>query len=407
MTLVTIANGEATILPHRGQQQALDSQCRFVFIIAGVQSGKTSIGPWWLADEIDRCGAGDYIACSATYDLFKLKMLPEMRRVFCEYMGWEWLASERVICKGDTRIILRSANAPGGLESATAKAAWLDECGLDDFTLHAWEAVQRRLSLSQGRVLGTTTPYNMGWLKQQVYDRWTRGDPDYQVVQFKSTMNPAFPLSEYNRARETLPLWKFNMYYNGEFTRPAGMIYDAFDDVVCKIAPFATPDDWPRYGGLDFGGQHTAALCYTESPKTKALYLIKEYLAGGKSIAEHAATLKAWGCRVWVGGSKSEGQWRQEFRGAGLPILEPTFSDVEAGIDRVYACHKSNGILVFDTLTGYLDQKGTYSRELDANGQPTEKIKNKETYHYMDAERYIIGKIRGREPSPASMVAFV
>jgi len=51
--------------------------------------------------------------------------------------------------------------------------------------------------------------------------------------------------------------------------------------------------------------------------------------------------------------------------------------------------------MVFDTLVGYLDQKGTYSRELDANGQPTEKIKNKETYHYLDAERYIIGKIRG------------
>jgi hypothetical protein len=281
------------------------------------------------------------------------------------------------------------------LESATIKAAVLDECGLDDFTIQAWEAVQRRLSLSQGRVLGTTTPYNMGWLKQQVYDRWTRGDPDYQVVQFKSTMNPIFPLSEYNRARETLPLWKFNMFYNGEFTRPAGMIYDAFDDTICKVGPFAIPDFWPRYGGLDFGGQHTAALCYAENPDTKVLHIVKEYLEGGRTIAQHAAELKAWGCRVWVGGSKSEGQWRQEFRSAGLPILEPSFADVEAGIDRVYACHKQNSIMVFDTLVGYLDQKGTYSRELDANGQPTEKIKNKETYHYLDAERYIIGKIRG------------
>jgi hypothetical protein len=32
---------------------------------------------------------------------------------------------------------------------------------------------------------------------------------------------------------------------------------------------------------------------------------------------------------------------------------------------------------------------------LDASGQPTETIKNKAAYHYMDAERYIVGKLRG------------
>ena len=66
------------------------------------------------------------------------------------------------------RIVLRSANAEGGLESLTGKAAVLDECGQDDFTLEAWEAIQRRLSLSRGRVLGGTTPYNLGWLKTQI-----------------------------------------------------------------------------------------------------------------------------------------------------------------------------------------------------------------------------------------------
>ena len=32
----------------------------------------------------------------------------------------------------------------GGLESATAKGAWLDECGQDDFDLAAWEAPSLR-----------------------------------------------------------------------------------------------------------------------------------------------------------------------------------------------------------------------------------------------------------------------
>ena len=396
--LVVIRDGKATLDLHRGQTRAWDSLRRFVFVIAGTQSGKTSFGPWWLYRETERRGPGDYLAVTATYDLFKLKMLPEMQRVFCELLpGWEWYAGERVIATtdGSKRIILRSATSPEGLESATAKGAWLDECGQDGFRLGSWEAVQRRLSLAQGRVLGSTTPYNLGWLKTEVFDRWRAGDKDFDVIQFKSLMNPAFPREEYDRAKLVLPDWKFRMFYDGEFTKPAGLIYDAFDSDRDVIPPFAIPAHWHRYGGLDFGGVHTAALCYAEDPNTGALYLEKDYLEGGRTAAQHAAELKTWNCRLWVGGSKSEGQWRSEFAAAGLPITEPTITDVEVGINRVYGCHKQNQIYVLNTCKGYLDQKGSYSRELDDSGQPTEKIKDKETYHYMDAERYIIGKLRG------------
>jgi len=150
-----------TLHLHPGQAQAWDSPRRLLFVIAGTQSGKTSFGPHWLHREIVNCGPGDYLAVTATYDLFKLKMLPEMKSVFLP-MGWKWGASERILEKGKSRIILRSAQSDGGLESATVKAAWLDECGQDEFRLEAWEAVLRRLSLSQGRVLGTTTPCSMG-----------------------------------------------------------------------------------------------------------------------------------------------------------------------------------------------------------------------------------------------------
>ena len=40
----------------------------------------------------------------------------------------------------------------------------------------------------------------------------------------------------------------------------------------------------------------------------------------------------------------------------------------------------------------YLDEKQSYSYVLDEerNYQPTEKIENKERYHLMDAERYVL-----------------
>lgn len=405
--IYSVVNGKVTLNLHPGQTAAWDSDRRFIFVIAGTQGGKTSFGPWWLWREIQNCGMGDYLAVTATYDLFKLKMLPELRRVFEIILGgWTYQASDRVIYSADTisrpgaptaaqtRIILRAASSDGGLESATAKAAWIDEFGQDGFTLDAYEATLRRLSLAMGRLLGTTTPYNLGWPKTECYDRWAAGDGDMHVIQFTSLMNPNFPPAEYARAERTMQPWKFAMMYKAEFARPAGMVYDCFDNAVHKIAPFTIPDHWPRYGGLDFGGVHTAAVLVVKDPDSGCYYVIREYLEGGRSAKEHADELKAWGCRLWVGGSASEGQWRLEFAKAGLPIREPEITAVDVGIDRVYASHKEHKLFAFDTLAHYHDEKGRYAYKLDKSGKPTDEIKDKHDFHVMDAERYIIGFLR-------------
>ena len=67
---------------------------------------------------------------------------------------------------------------------------------------------------------------------------------------------------------------------------------------------------------------------------------------------------------------------------------------MEVGINRVYGAHTQNEIIVFDDLLGYLDQKRSYRRVVDANGEPTEAIADKSTYHFLDAERYIIGWLK-------------
>ena len=58
---------------------------------------------------------------------------------------------------------------------------------------------------------------------------------------------------------------------------------------------------------------------------------------------------------------------------------------------RVIAALKDHKLLVFSSCTGIIDEFGMYSRELDANGQPTDKIKDKATYHRLDALRYAAG----------------
>ena len=62
--------------------------------------------------------------------------------------------------------------------------------------------------------------------------------------------------------------------------------------------------------------------------------------------------------------------------------------DVEAGIDRVIALLKQKRLFIFDTERGLIEELNTYSRELDGAGQPTDKIKAKETFHRLDSLRY-------------------
>src|SRR5262249_23260400 len=121
-----------------------------------------------------------------------------------------------------TTVFFGHAADPDSLESATAKGGWLDECGQKRFLRESWEAILRRVSLHQGRLALTTTPYNLGWLKKELHDKWRAGDPLIDVIRFDSTENPSFPKEEYERARASLPKWKFDLFYRAIFTRPAG-----------------------------------------------------------------------------------------------------------------------------------------------------------------------------------------
>jgi hypothetical protein len=390
----------------------MNSTARFIAVLAGTQGGKTSFGPFWLSEEIADKGPGDYLIVTPTYPLLKLKALPVFLNLFKTILNLgDYQKSDKVFTfdalgeirtwgaeqETPTRVIFGHAQDPESLESATAKSAWLDEAGQNKFKLSSYEAIIRRLSLAQGRILITTTPYNLGWLKQLLWDN-RDNDPDIEVIRFDSTENPAFPQEEMNRIKRMVadgryPEWKFKMFYKAIFTRPAGMIYDNFNDEHNKIAPFVIPDHWPRYLGLDFGGVNTAGVFLAHKPDTNDYYLYREYLTGGRTAEEHAKAILRGEANnpVCYGGSKSEGQWRMEFNKGGLTVREPTISDVEVGINRVYSLVPD--LYIFSTCSGVLDEFGTYARELDDMGEPTEKIADKETFHRLDALRYIASKL--------------
>lgn len=418
--LAQIVNGKLDFRPHPGQWRAWESTRRFILVLAGTQGGKTSFGPHWLMREITRCGPGDYLIVTPTFQLLEKKALPEFRKVFERWFKLgTYLASpsRRFLFseEGQTRLWGKASDTPTqvwfgyaedpeSLESATVKAAWLDEAGQKKFRLDSWYAIRRRLSLARGRALITTTPYDLGWLKQILWNAHRDGDPNIDVVRFDSTENPQFSAEEFLEAKRSLPAWKFDLFYRGIFTQPAGSIYDSFRDDMYprghKVKRFPIPSFWPRYLGLDFGGVNTAAIYYAQEVlggrSTGRFYLYRTYKAGRRTAKEHVKFLKQDepGFRLVAGGSKSEDQWRAEFKQAGLPVADPIIKDVEVGIDRVYGMHKRNELLVFDDLDEYLDEKVSYSREMDEYGNVTEDIEDKNKFHLMDAERYLVSLLK-------------
>ncbi len=410
-----IKDGVLRLNLHRGQTRAHLSKKRKVVVLAGSQSGKTCYIPHWLDREIHTKGPGDYLLGTSSFPMLTRKLLPEFLYVFADLFHYGTYNSyEKIFTfnqeqrqKNDyvlfpdadvrTRVIIGSAQNPESLESATVKGAALDECGQNMFKRETHEAVERRTLINQARILYTTSLYNLGWVKTDLYDPWfNKTNLDIDVIQFDSIENPAFPIEEYERMKATMPSWKFDLFHRGRFTRPAGMIYNAFDSATQIIPPFDIPNNWPRYVGHDFGPTNTVALWAAMNPATTELFIYREYVMGGLSTFEH---VNNWielsqGERIDTryGGSQTEDGWRGDYTQAGWRIDKPLISSVEAGIQKVYSYEKLGKKKVFSTCQNYISEKQSYSRELDDMYNATDKIENKSIYHLMDAERYLVSQ---------------
>lgn len=410
-------NGKLTLRWHAGQNEAWDAATRFIWVFSGTQGGKTSFAPWWLWREIMNTYVtgeeNDYLAVTATFDLFKLKFLPEMMRTFCDVLkiGRYWAADRLIELKsldpddprcGEFyakratdpmwgRIILRSAQAAGGLEAATAKAAVADECGQDDFGVDAYRAIRRRLSLARGRLLGTTTLYNWGWT-YDIYRRWTDGEePDTTIIQFPSYINPNFSMDEFEDARRVMPDSEFAMQYLGEFYRPHLLIYHDFNDRML-VDDFDPPLEWERVVGIDFGGANVAAVFLAYDPYQNYWVAYDELLMGHSTTRNYVERVnqKLAGCPTVtvVGGAKSEDQFRSDWTEAGLYVEPPPVFDLEPGITRGIALIRRNEFRICRRCTGLRRELDSYKRKPDEEGNPTELIINKNRFHHLDGYRY-------------------
>ena len=394
--------------PHEGQMKLSNSTAQYVAALAGAQSGKTRCMPVVMHQEMLKMGSGSALCVSSSYPLMDKTLIPIYKTYFVDYLHiGKWFEQKKKldIVSGSGfkyTIFFTSADNPESLESVTAKVAHLDEAGQDKFTLEAYEAVLRRVSGNNGRIFFTTTLYNFGWLKSEVYDRWVQGDTDYEVIQWDSIIRPGFSKTVWEDRKRKMDSWKFNMQMRGIYSRPAGMIYNGFDESVHIVEPFQIPTYWNYHVGIDPGTVHMAFVWIAEDPKTHHFYLTHSYLDGKKTTPEHVQAIidKPEYKQVisWHGGNTTnEEQFRIDWTNEGISVQPPPIRHVESMINRVKILLKEERFFIFDTPentsgindeVSIVDEFRGFSRKLDDRGQATTYIKNEKDYHKLAALRY-------------------
>ena len=374
---------------HRGQTKAWRSEAKYVAMLAGSGGGKTAFGPIWLYREIERHPTGSFLVVSPTYQMFQRIVLPRTREFLDDVAQGEYHAVERAYYLPTGGVVyFGSADNPFSLEGVHVHAAWMDEAG--QMKREAWDVVLRRVGFYNGRVLITTTPYNLGWLKTEFYDRWKAGDSNYDVIQFPSIENPAYPREEFERARRDLPDWMFRMFYMGEFAKPEGLVYQDFNPSVHVVEPFDIPKNWTRIVGVDFGYNNPFAVLWLAIDGDNNIYVYREYYEREKLPKEAGEDIVRLSKGEMIDAvicdpSRPEGM--EDLRRLGLPV-QAADNSVLTGIQRVTEKLKARQLFVFRGLQNTLNEFEAYSWKVINGAQSEQPVK--EFDHSMDALRYAI-----------------
>lgn len=401
---------KAAVKPYPYQERTLDSTARYLAMLGGTGGGKTWWGPVWLGKKISidkEAGVEDarYLALGPTSDMARDQMLPYLEQHFKDTdLEGEWQAQKRIYqLKTGAKIYFRSADKPERIEGHHFRAAWIDEPA--QMKAYIWPIIQGRTGYHRAQVLFTGYPTSMNWYYHDIFKRWETGDPDYDVIQFKSTDNPSYPKDEYERAKATLPGWLFDMRYDGKFRKPAGLVYPEFNESLF-VEPFDIPDNWPVYVGLDpsvfFGalflawndGIYYAYSDYYTEILTRAEEHAKELNARVRGVVQ------AW---IYDPARLTD---VNELAPHGIAPLARAKNPVLTGITTTTGFIKTGRLRVMrGRCPDLVDQMEKYSFPVDAvTGDKAGENPIKKDDHLPDCLRYILHTLEGVADEPEQTV---
>lgn len=389
-------DGEIIYNLHSGQSDVIQSQARVTAAIAGTGGGKTTIGPLWCMLQLKRCideGKKDIkgLIVAPTYSILSRATAPTLVDMFkqTDVAGTFVESKNRYYLPNNLGILwFCSADNSQSIEGGQYDFCWIDEGGQISYS--AWIAIQGRTGQKQAPILITTTPYTENWLRYEVFDRFLQGDKDYNVITWRSIDNPAYPVEEYNRMKETLPWHIFDMRYNGNFTKPEGLIYPEFN--TCIVDDYDPPAG-RLVGGIDFGFSDPfvalAGVLYIEEATGRdILYIFYERYISKLGISEHSEFLP--NIDIYYADPSRPDSIR-DLTLAGHKCRPAKTNKIDLGISEVNKRIKSKRLHISRDCKCLITEAKNYSYPQQTPEQPNvgEKPQVKQLDHAMDALRYL------------------
>lgn len=386
---------------HPKQFDAYSFTAQFGACICGVQSGKTYLGAVWAQKKIQEYPTSNGLIAAPTVKILQHSTLEKFFGLFPEYRKYYKEQKGEIELPSGAKIFIRSTDDPLGVEGMTINWAWLDEAGMMKRMM--WLVIKARVSTTRGQVLMTTTPYNLGWLYQEVYLPWKeKTDPDLAVFTWKSVENPYFPADYYEKEKNRLGAEEFARRYEGEFTRLEGLIWELPNNAVVHDSPMLErilrfPDR--VIGGLDWGYHNPTGLLVVYV-KDATYYVMHEWKAAGKTTPEIIDRAKIYAkddrVTLWFP-DPAEPDRIEEMKRFGLPIGD-TNKDVLVGLSHVGALLREGRLLIHSSCRELLDEIGQYQWEENTEGKAVKERPLKVDDHLCDALRYALMGYRPYEP---------
>lgn len=400
---------EGAFIPHRLQRDAINSDARFLALVAGVQSGKTagSAIAFWrriLSDRRRLAEAGDLgfywmvapnsIVGEVMVEAFEEFAPPgEILRTRGQRSGRTWELRD------GTRVQFRSAEKADRLVARRCHGAWLDEFTL--LSKDVWvTSVRQRLATTGGWAIFSGTPRGRNWAWEEVWRRALpdddKHDQDYEGFTWPSSENPAVSREEVEAARRQLPAAYFRREWEASWEAFHGQIYEAWSKVLMQVDLLGgvTAELMPparTVMGVDWGFANPGALVVARQLVDGRWEVVEEVQESGKLPGWWQTKITdLW--RKW----KVETIWCDpEDAGRiaalvadGLPARKAN-NDVHAGIRHLAALMAQQRLRVDRTCTKLADQVEAYHWKEDRSGRRSEQPV-KENDHLCDALRYSI-----------------
>ncbi len=370
------------------QREFVESQRKIVALIGGTGCGKTFLLPIVLLYKallLSQQGNKkvEIIVMAPTHKMLLRNPLKYIIAQFRE-LGLEYKLnkSEMTIEFAYGVIYLISGESYESMQGIHADLIILDEAGL--MGKPVLDTALQRVAFKNGQLLILSTPYSSNhWLKTEVYDEHLAGNDNVEVFNPRSSDNPFYPLSEIERARKVLPSWKFTMFFEARFTRPAGLVFESVE----FIEPFQLPYGYVYLRGLDFGFNNPNAIVQLAlNPNTDTVYVIAEWKRSKTNIDDLEQVLKKGHGMVYADPAGKDAL--ETLRARGIPLSEAK-KNVIAGISMLDGMFRAKKLLVFANLPMLKDELSTYQWDIDKSERLLDRPV-KENDHLIDALRYAV-----------------